>query len=46
MSGDLLEMDSDVVDELLNHGHDWAEDHIASPKEDLQQVYELLKTEN
>jgi hypothetical protein len=45
MGEELMEMDEDVVEELLENGHDWAEDHISAAKEDLQQVYEFLKTE-
>lgn len=45
MSEEILEMDPEVVDDLLMTGHDWAEDHISSAKENIQQVYEWLKTE-
>jgi hypothetical protein len=45
LASEISEMDKDVVDELLENGHDWAEDHIAAAKEDIQQVYEFLKTE-
>ena len=45
LSSEISEMDKDVIDELLENGHDWAEDHIAAAKEDVQQVYEFLKTE-
>ena len=42
---ELMELDRDVVDELLENGHDWAEDHLAAAKEDILQVYEWLKSE-
>ena len=45
LSEEILSMDKDVTDELLENGHDWAEDHIAAAKEDVQQVYEFIKTE-
>jgi hypothetical protein len=41
----MLEMDKDVIDELLENGHDWAEDHMAAAKEDINQVYDWLKSE-
>lgn len=44
MTHSILEMDHELIDELLENGHDWAEDHIAAAKEDVQQVYEFLKT--
>jgi hypothetical protein len=40
-----MEMDRDVIDELLENGHDWAEDHMAAAKEDISQVYDWLKSE-
>ena len=45
MCEELLELDEQKVDDILADGHDWAEDHIASAKEDCQQVYEFLKSE-
>jgi len=45
MAEEILEMDQEVVDDILMTGHDWAEDHISSAKENIQQVYEWLKTE-
>jgi len=44
-SEELMEMDRDVIDELLENGHDWAEDHMAAAKEDISQVYDWLKSE-
>jgi hypothetical protein len=42
---ELIELDHQDVDDLLLDGHDWAEDHIASAKEKISQVYDLLKSE-
>jgi hypothetical protein len=39
---EILKMDPDKVDELLNNGHDWASDHIATSKDDVQEVSEWL----
>jgi hypothetical protein len=41
---ELLQADESGIDEILSE-HDWAEDHMASAKEDIQQVYEFLKSE-
>lgn len=42
---ELLQMDKHQIDEMLTGGHDWAEDHMAAAKENIQQVYEFLKSE-
>jgi len=38
LSSEILEMDNQKVDELLNQGHNWAEDHITSAKVQISQV--------
>lgn len=38
----LLEMDPHMIDGILNDGHDWAADHIASSKDDIQEVADFL----
>ena len=38
----LLAMDPHAVDSILNQGHDWAADHIASSKDDIQEVADFL----
>jgi hypothetical protein len=38
----LLELDKAQVEELLENGHDWAEDHITVAKEDLGQVFDFI----
>jgi hypothetical protein len=38
----LLEMDPMMVDKVLNDGHDWAADHIATSKDDIQEVAEFF----
>ena len=42
---EILKMDPDKIDELLNNGHDWASDHIATSKDDVQEVSEWLMGE-
>ena len=41
----MLEMDADKVQEILNDGHDWATDHIATSKDDVQEVGDFLMNE-
>lgn len=44
MVRELISMDQNHIDNILSDEHDWAEDHIATAKENIQQVYELLKS--
>ena len=39
---ELLEMDETEIDEILESGHDWAADHIAVAKVDVEQVFDFL----
>jgi len=41
----LLEMDQNTIDQMLNNGHDWADDHISRAKENLDHVFEFFKGE-
>lgn len=38
----LLEIDENKVNEILNNGHDWADDHITVAKENLDQVFDFM----
>lgn len=38
----LLSMDPTVVDEMLENGHDWASDHIATSKDDVEEVFNWI----
>jgi rubrerythrin len=38
----MLEMDPAAVNELLDNGHDWAADHIATSKDDIEEVANFL----
>jgi hypothetical protein len=38
----LLDMDPDMVESVLEDGHDWAQDHIATAKESIDQVFDFL----
>jgi hypothetical protein len=44
-SEQLLHLDEQMVDKVLMNGHDWAEDHISSAKENVEQVHDFLKNE-
>jgi len=41
----LLELGEDAVLNILENGHDWAQDHIAEAKNNLDQVFDFLKNE-
>jgi hypothetical protein len=41
-SGELLEMDKNMVDRILSNGHGWALDHIATSNDDIEEVYHFL----
>lgn len=38
----LLELDPSQVDDILMNGHDWASDHIAVAKENMDQVFDFM----
>ncbi len=40
---EMLEMDEKEVDDTLTNGHNWASDHIATSKDDIEEVYNFLK---
>jgi hypothetical protein len=41
----LLDMDHDMVEGILDEGHDWAQDHIAEAKNNMDQVFDFLMNE-
>jgi hypothetical protein len=41
----LLDLDHDMVESILENGHDWAQDHIAESKNNLDQVFDFLMNE-
>jgi hypothetical protein len=45
MVDELLELDEQMVDSILASGHDWAEDHITTSKDDVEEVYNFLMAE-
>jgi len=42
---EILKMDRTQIDNLLKGGHDWASDHVAVSKDDIQEVAEWIKNE-
>lgn len=38
----LLNEDSEVIESILDDGHDWAQDHIAEAKNNMDQVFDFL----
>ena len=41
----LLEQDRGMIEGILDNGHDWAQDHIATSKESIDQVFDFLMNE-
>jgi hypothetical protein len=41
----LRNMDPSVIDEILNNGHDWADDHITEAKVNMDQVFDFIMNE-
>jgi hypothetical protein len=41
----LLEKDEDEIESILENGHDWAQDHIAESKNNMDQVFDFLMNE-
>ena len=42
----LLDMDPEMVEGVLENGHDWAQDHIAEAKNNIDQVFDFLMNES
>jgi hypothetical protein len=42
----LLDMDQDMVESILENGHDWAQDHISEAKNNMDQVFDFLMNES
>ena len=39
---EMLKLDEQMVDGVLASGHNWAEDHISTSKDDVEEVYNFL----
>ena len=42
----LLELDPHMIDDILNNGHDWADDHVTEAKTNMDQVFDFLMNES
>lgn len=40
----LLSMDKKKIDKMLDEGHDWASEHIATSKDDVEEVYNWISS--
>ena len=41
----LLQENKEQIHSILENGHDWAQDHIATAKESIDQVFDFLMNE-
>jgi hypothetical protein len=39
-------MDHDMIEQILENGHDWAQDHISEAKNNMDQVFDFLMNES
>jgi hypothetical protein len=42
----LLDLDEEMVESILENGHDWAQDHISEAKNNMDQVFDFLMNES
>ena len=42
----LLDLDKEMVESILENGHDWAQDHISEAKNNMDQVFDFLMNES
>jgi hypothetical protein len=42
----LLDLDHSMVESILENGHDWAQDHIAEAKNNMDQVFDFIMNES
>lgn len=41
----LLDMDKNMLDNILQNGHDWADDHVTEAKVNMDQVFDFIMNE-
>jgi len=41
----LLDLDPQMIDEILQNGHDWADDHVTEAKTNMDQVFDFMMNE-
>lgn len=42
----LLDLDHGMIESILDNGHDWAQDHIAEAKNNMDQVFDFIMNES
>ena len=42
----LLDLDQEMVESILENGHDWAQDNIAEAKNNMDQVFDFIMNES
>ena len=42
----LLDLDRQMVEGILDNGHDWAQDHISEAKNNMDQVFDFIMNES
>jgi len=42
----LLELDENEIEQILDNGHDWAQDHMAEAKNNIDQVFDFIMNES
>jgi len=42
----LLDLDPEMIEGILDEGHDWAQDHVAEAKNNMDQVFDFLMNES
>lgn len=42
---DLLMMDEKMLNDIINNGHDWADDHVSEAKTNMDQIYDFFMNE-
>jgi hypothetical protein len=42
----LLDLDHSMIEEIIENGHDWAQDHISEAKNNMDQVFDFLMNES
>jgi hypothetical protein len=41
-----LDLDEEMVESILENGHDWAQDHISEAKNNMDQVFDFIMNES
>ena len=42
----LLDLDHEMIESILENGHDWAQDHISEAKNNMDQVFDFLMNQS